>query len=73
MEFNDLLQRSGIDPKKVPVLVLRHSPKEPELFRVMPWLITDRPATFNAYQQTQTPRVEKQMSQAKFVAALFWA
>ena len=71
MEFNDLLQRSGIDPKKVPVLVLRHSPKEPELFRVMPWLITDRPATFNAYQQTQTPRVEKQMSRAKFVAAFF--
>ena len=36
MEFNDLLQRSGIDPKKAPVLVLRHSPKEHELFRVMP-------------------------------------
>ena len=69
MEFNDLLQRKKIDPKTV--LVLRHSPKEPELFRVMHWLITDRPSTFNAYQQTQTPRVEKQMSRAKFVAAFF--
>jgi len=38
---------------------------------VMPWLITERPHVFNAYQQTQTPRVEKQLGRAQYVAAFF--
>jgi hypothetical protein len=66
MEFNDLLKVKQIDPATV--LVFRHSPKEESLFKVMPWFITEKPQTFNAYQQTQTPRVEKQMERAKFVA-----
>lgn len=69
MDFNTLLQSADIDPATV--LVLRHSPKEAALFKVMPWLITDKPSTFNTYQQTQTPRVEKQMSRCKYVAAFF--
>jgi hypothetical protein len=69
MEFNDLLKVKQIDPATV--LVFRHSPKEEALFKVMPWFITEKPQTFNAYQQTQTPRVEKQMERAKFVAAFF--
>ena len=69
MELNDLLRRENIDPSTV--LVFRHSPKEEALFKVMPWFITEKPDVFNAYQQTQTPRVEKQLSRAKYVAAFF--
>ena len=35
----------------------------------MPWVAAERPAVFNAYQQTQTPRVEKAMMKAKYVAS----
>lgn len=69
MELNDLLEREKIDLASV--LVFRHSPKEDALFKVMPWFITEKPQVFNAYQQTQTPRVEKQLSRAKYVAAFF--
>ena len=71
MELNDLLRREdvGIDPATV--LVFRHSPKEEALFKVMPWFITEKPQVFNAYQQTQTPRVEKQLRRARYVAAFF--
>jgi len=37
----------------------------------MPWLITEKPDVFNAYQQTQTPRVEKQMEQSEYIASFF--
>jgi hypothetical protein len=69
MELNDLLKRENIDPSTV--LVFRHSPKEEALFKVMPWFITEKPQVFNAYQQTQTPRVEKQLSRARYAAAFF--
>jgi len=69
MELNDLLEREKIDPASV--LVFRHSPKEEALFKVMPWFITEKPQVFNAYQQTQTPRVEKQLTRAMYVAAFF--
>jgi hypothetical protein len=48
--LNDILVGAGIDPKQV--LVLRHRPNEPELRKVLPWLAAEKPATFNAYQQT---------------------
>jgi hypothetical protein len=69
MNFNTLLEHVGLDPSTV--LVLRHSPKQPALYRIMPWLITEKPASFNAYQQTQTPRVQQQMSKCKYVASFF--
>lgn len=59
MNLNDLLRTQGIDPKKV--LVLRHRPNEPELNKVLPWLATEKPDLFNAYQQTQGQRVERVM------------
>jgi hypothetical protein len=37
MTLNDLLQKQSIDPKCV--VVLRHRPTEPELRRVLPWLV----------------------------------
>jgi hypothetical protein len=67
MQFNDLLAGAGIEPSGV--IVFRHRPLEPELRKVLPWLANERPDVFNAYQQTQTPRVEKAMKRAQFVAS----
>ncbi len=67
MNLTDLLHRKGIDPKTV--LVLRHSPVEPKLKRVLPWFAAEKHEVFNAYQQTQTKQVEGEMARAKFVAS----
>lgn len=67
MNFQDLLVAKKLDLQRV--LVLRHRPREPELNKVLPWLAAERPDVFNAYQQTQTKRVEVVMAQATHVAA----
>ena len=67
MELNDLLQKQSIDPKQV--LVLRHRPFEPNLYKALPWLAADKPEWFNAYQQTQGTRLEKAMQGAAYVAS----
>jgi len=59
VQFNDLLHGQEIDPESV--LVLRHRPHEPVLRRVLPWLAAEKPDVFNAYQQTQGPKLEKVM------------
>lgn len=56
MNLNDLLVREGIDPQSV--VVLRHRPHEPELYKVLPWLAAEKPDVFNAYQQTQGERLQ---------------
>lgn len=68
MELNDLLVKREIDPRTV--LVFRHRPTEPQLRKVLPWLAAEKPQVYNAYQQTQRPRVEKAMQKARFVASL---
>src|SRR5690242_3774653 len=67
VNLNDLLRAKNIDAAKV--LVFRHRPNEPELNRVLPWLAAEKPDIFNAYQQTQTEKVEKAMKGAGYVAA----
>jgi hypothetical protein len=67
VKFYDLLRGEDIDAGKV--LVLRHVPREPELKKVLPSLAADRPDVFNAYQQTQTKKVEGEMVRAEYVAA----
>ena len=67
VEFNDLLGKEGSDPKTV--LVLRHRPRERELRKVLPWLAAERPDTYNAYQQQQSPSVETAMVKADDVAS----
>jgi len=59
MTLNDLLEAKDIDPRYV--LVLRHRPNERELSKRLPWLAAEKPDLFNAYQQTQTKRVERAM------------
>src|SRR5271168_1215106 len=73
MLFNDLLKdfftEQNIDPADV--LALRHTPKpeDGELRKVLPWLADEHPDVFNAYQSTQTLRVEAAMLRAKYVAS----
>lgn len=66
MNLRDLLVRENIDPKTV--LVLRHTPP-PKLAAELPRLAMEEPDVFNAYQQTQTRKVEREMQAAKYVAA----
>ncbi|MEO7099729.1 MAG: hypothetical protein ABI162_10240 [Luteolibacter sp.] len=61
MNLNDLLRRQDLDPAQV--IVMRHSPKEKEMRKVMPWLVHEKPAVFNAYQQSQSGLVEKALNQ----------
>lgn len=59
LTLNDLLHNQGFDPQGV--IVMRHRPFERELARVLPWLAAEKPDVFNAYQQTQTARLEKSL------------
>jgi len=67
MNLNDLLNAEKLDPDTT--LVMRHVPRERELRKVLPWLAAERPDVFNAYQQTQNPKAEKQILRAKYVAS----
>jgi len=65
-DFKDLLTKHNIDAKTV--LVLRHTPPE-RLRKVFPWLASQRPAAYNAYQQTQGAIVERRMINSTYVAS----
>lgn len=67
MELNDLFRARGIDAEKV--LVMRHSPTERQLRKAMPWLAQERPEVYNAYQQTQPPKVALAMQNATHIAS----
>jgi hypothetical protein len=68
MQFNELLRGGKIDLKTL--LIFRHRPKEPLLRKALPWLANNRHDIYNAYQQTQTPKVEKAMHRrARFLAS----
>jgi hypothetical protein len=73
MNFNDMLQKQGINPESV--IVFRHCPREPELKKVFPWLAVEKPDIFNAYQQTQSgvkvENVLESLTGHGYVAA-FW-
>lgn len=69
LSFNDLLNGENID--NADVLVLRHTPRKEErkLRENLAWLAAVHPHLFNAYQQTQSEKVEKKMLHAKYVAS----
>ena len=70
MNLNDLLAKHGLDTKqRKHILVMRHRPHERSLRKVLPWLAAERPALFNAYQQTQFPKQEAMLSRAKYLAS----
>ncbi len=67
MQFSDLLKVRGISAAEV--LVLRHRPKEPQLRKRLAHLAIERPELFNAYQQSQFPKVEKAFTRANYIAS----
>jgi len=67
VHLNDLLQKHGIPPADV--LVLRHRPQEPKLRKTLLWLAAEKPDLYNAYQQSQFPKVEKAFTRAKYIAS----
>lgn len=67
MQLNDLFGREGVEPAGV--MIMRHRPKEPQLRKALPWLASDRPEVYNAYQQTQSGRCEAALPKAKHVAS----
>lgn len=67
MNLNSLLRSKDLDPRKV--LVFRHRPTEPSLQKALPWLASDRPDMYNAYQQTQGRIVEKAMLGTTHIAS----
>jgi hypothetical protein len=67
MNLTDLLQKHEISPASV--LVLRHRPQEPKLRKALQCLAAERPDLYNAYQQSQFPKVEKAFMRAKYIAS----
>ena len=67
MNLNDLLQKHDIAPADT--LVLRHRPGEPNLRKKLPWLAATKPEVYNAYQQSQWPKLEKAFTQAKYIVS----
>ena len=63
MHLNDLLQKAQIDPRWV--FVMRHTPTERRLSRVLPWIAAEHQAAFNAYQSFQGSKLEKSMLAVK--------
>lgn len=62
-----LLANQGFQPESV--LVMRHRPRESELRRILPWLATDQPSLYNAYQQHQGASAESSLRRAKHLAS----
>ncbi len=50
-------------------LLPRHSPIEPKIKRVLPWLAAENHDVFNAYQRFQSERTENQLLKAKHLAS----
>lgn len=67
LDFRTLLELEGFDPGEV--LIVRHTPVEKSLKRVMPWLVIERPDLFLAYQRIQWSTLERAMTRGKFLAS----
>ncbi len=71
MQFDDLLIENGIDPTRERVLVLRHKPSKDlkEFKKEFNSIAVERADLFNAYQSTQSLKVERQFKNASYVAS----
>lgn len=67
LDFRLLLDLEGIDAADV--LLIRHTPREPALRRIFPWIVADRPELFLTWQRIQWKTAETAMTKAKMVAA----
>ena len=60
LDYRSLLEMEGLDPAST--LIVRHNPVEKSLKRVLPWLVSERPDLWLAYQQIQWESIEKAMT-----------
>ena len=67
LDLNTLLRNVGIDPGGV--VVLAHTPREPELRKVLPWIIQERRDLFEGYQAIQSSIAALTIRRAKHLAA----
>lgn len=67
LDYRSLLEMEGLDPAST--LIVRHNPVEKSLRRVLPWLVTERPDLWLAYQRIQWESLEKAMTKAAHIAA----
>lgn len=67
LDFVSLLPSIDIDPAET--LVVRHSPVEKSLKRVLPWLVAERPDLWLAYQRIQWESLEKAMTGGRYIVS----
>ena len=65
--FNGLLETCGLRPQDVSVIL--HTPKPRKLHRVLPWLASERPDLFDAYQSVHSTNAESTLRNRPFAAA----
>lgn len=66
-DLEDLLRRAGIDPATV--IVMRHTPTEPDLRRALPILASERHEVFNAYQCSHGEMAEGSLGRASYLVS----
>lgn len=67
IEFNDLLDKAGIDPRHV--VAMRHQPTEPLLRKELRRLALEDEPTYIDYQSSHGPRTEAALLRAKYIAS----
>jgi hypothetical protein len=67
LDFRALLELEGFDLNEL--LIVRHTPVEKSLKRVLPWLVVERPDLFLAYQRIQWSTLEKAMTRGRYLAS----
>ncbi len=67
MEFNDLLEKSGIAPASV--LIMRHRPSDPLLRKALRRLALEDEQSFIDYQSSHGPRTEAALKRVSFIAS----
>lgn len=67
LDLAALLEPVGLDPAST--LIVRHVPVEPQLKKILPWLVEERPDLWLAYQRIQWKGLEKAMTKASHVVS----
>lgn len=67
MDLHTLLIQEGINPDST--LVMRHCPLQPQIRKWLPSFAAENPEIYNAYQQCQSPRAERQLTRARHLAS----
>lgn len=65
--FNDFLIKAGLAPEDVAIML--HTPREPKLSRLLPWIVGQRPELFEAYQSSHGKRATATLRRRAYVAS----